>query len=142
MGTLLKELTANNVNTRILIRKDISIFKGIPGKGWRCNRQGSLVKAFEGADIVYHLAGLIDIKGGNEEWSQINVEGTRNVVEACIQCGVKACLYVIGGFYIPLPGNEPMTEVNRFIPTSWRATTPKQRQRLQILCLTRGQERS
>ncbi len=117
---LLKELTANNVNTRILIRKDISIFKGIP-----CEKvfgdvtdKESLVKAFEGADIVYHLAGLIDIKGGNEEMvRKINVEGTRNVVEACIQCGVKRLVYMSSvDVYIPLPGNEPMTEVNRFYP--------------------------
>lgn len=117
---LLKELAANNVNTRILIRKGLDIFRDLP-----CEKVfgditdfDSLVTAFEGADIVYHLAGLIDIKPGNEEMiRKINVEGTKNVVEACIKCGVKKLVYMSSvDVYVPLPIGEKMTELNRFYP--------------------------
>ncbi len=44
----------------------------------------SLRHAFEDADVVYHCAGYVTIESG--DWPRlhaINVEGTRNVVEAC-----------------------------------------------------------
>lgn len=54
----------------------------------------SLLSAFEGSRIVYHLAGIITISPGDEEFVyQVNVVGTRNVVEACIRCGVSRLIY-------------------------------------------------
>jgi dihydroflavonol-4-reductase len=50
----------------------------------------SLCRAFDGADVVYHLAAAISLSKKN--WSlveQVNVMGTRNVVEACLRCGVR-----------------------------------------------------
>ena len=50
----------------------------------------SLCRAFDGADVVYHLAAAISLSKKN--WSlveQANVMGTRNVVEACLRCGVR-----------------------------------------------------
>jgi dihydroflavonol-4-reductase len=54
----------------------------------------SLRRAFEGAEVVYHLAARIAI--GNEPWSlleSINVIGTRNVVEACLDGGVRRLVH-------------------------------------------------
>lgn len=54
----------------------------------------SLIRAFEGADVVYHLAGVISIVPG--EWDrlyEVNVVGTRNVISACFACGVKRLVY-------------------------------------------------
>lgn len=83
---LVKELEARGENFRILIRKDSKIFDGI-----NCERvfgdvtdPASLEKAFDGADVVYHLAGVIEINKGNEDMTwKVNVDGTKNVVEAC-----------------------------------------------------------
>jgi len=50
----------------------------------------SLIRAFEGADVVYHLAGVISIVPG--EWDRlyrVNVVGTRNVIRACLTCGLE-----------------------------------------------------
>jgi len=44
----------------------------------------SLTRALEGADVVYHLAGVISLL--RNEWplvEKINIQGTRNVIEAC-----------------------------------------------------------
>jgi len=50
----------------------------------------SLYRAFDDADVVYHLAAAISLS--KRDWplvEKVNVEGTRNVVEACLRCGVK-----------------------------------------------------
>lgn len=55
---------------------------------------GALLWAFRGADTVYHLAGLITIAPGREALlHQVNVLGTRNVVEAALRCGVQRLIY-------------------------------------------------
>jgi len=54
----------------------------------------SLVKAFKGAEIVYHLAGIVTIMSGNDDLLyQVNVEGTKNVVDACLKNNVKRLVY-------------------------------------------------
>jgi len=48
----------------------------------------SLEQAFEGAQVVYHLAGSISLRMDNwDELQRVNVMGTQNVVEACLRCG-------------------------------------------------------
>lgn len=54
----------------------------------------SLIQAFRGGDVVYHLAGVISIlPGKNELLHQVNVVGTRNVVEACLKTDVRRLIY-------------------------------------------------
>ncbi len=117
---LLKELLDSGEQVRILIRKDIPLFDGLD-----CEKAfgdvtdpKSLEKAFEGADIVYHLAGVIDINTGDENliWN-VNVQGTKNVVEACKKCGVKRLVYASSVDAIPpLPGKQLMRELSHFEP--------------------------
>lgn len=54
----------------------------------------SLDKAFQGADVVYHLAGRISLSLA--DWPQleaVNVFGTRNVVAACLRNKVKRLVH-------------------------------------------------
>ena len=54
----------------------------------------SLIQAFKGGDVVYHLAGIISILPGKSELLyQVNVVGTRNAVEACLKTGVRRLVY-------------------------------------------------
>ncbi len=55
----------------------------------------SLVQAFTGTDTVFHLAAVIAISPGRENlMTEVNVAGTRNVVEACMETGVKRLCHV------------------------------------------------
>ncbi len=55
----------------------------------------SLIKALKGAKIVYHLAGIVTILSGNDDFLyQVNVEGTKNVVNACLKNNVKRLVYI------------------------------------------------
>jgi len=54
----------------------------------------SLCNAFDGAEVVYHLAANISLS--MSEWpllELVNVIGTRNVVEACLRCGVRRLVH-------------------------------------------------
>jgi nucleoside-diphosphate-sugar epimerase len=55
----------------------------------------SLLEAFDGVDVVYHCAGFVTFdKSKEKELFKINVVGTANVVNACIEKKVKALCHV------------------------------------------------
>jgi len=54
----------------------------------------SLESAFTGADIVFHLAGIVTIMPGMAKLlERVNVEGVRNVAAACRTTGVRRLVY-------------------------------------------------
>lgn len=56
--------------------------------------EDSLVRAFRGAETVYHLAGIVSIATrGSKLLRATNVEGTRNVIAACRRTGVGRLVY-------------------------------------------------
>ena len=62
----------------------------------------TLVTAFEGADIVFHLAGIIEIGSGNKKKvHEVNVNGSKNVVAACKMAHVKKLVYTSSVHAIP-----------------------------------------
>lgn len=55
----------------------------------------SLLDAFDGIEVVYHCAGFVTFDKSKEiELFKINVVGTANVVNACIEKGVSALCHV------------------------------------------------
>ncbi|UBM57776.1 NAD-dependent epimerase/dehydratase family protein [Marinilongibacter aquaticus] len=55
----------------------------------------TLLKAFEGVDAVIHVAAKVSFSRKEKaELFQINVEGTANVVNACLEKGVKRLIHV------------------------------------------------
>ena len=55
----------------------------------------SLRGAMQEVDTVFHLAGVIAIRPGMEDtMRRVNVEGTRNVAEAALECGIKRMIHV------------------------------------------------
>ncbi len=54
----------------------------------------SLYRAFDGADVVYHLASVISLLPGRSRLlDDVNVKGARNVAEACLKTGVRRLIY-------------------------------------------------
>jgi len=54
----------------------------------------SLEEAFDGIDIIYHLAALVTDWAPKELFMRLIVGGTKNVVEAAIKKGVKRLVYM------------------------------------------------
>jgi len=95
---LVRELLSRGENVRVVIPpfENTASLDGLKVEmveGDVC-QINSLIQAFKGSDIVYHLAGIISILPGKSELlHQVNVIGTRNVVETCLKTGVRRLVY-------------------------------------------------
>lgn len=84
------------VKALILPGEDTSSFESLPVEWVPGNVLDidSLKKAMEGVDYVYHLAGIVNVARGNRRILEaVNVGGTRNVLRACREQGVKRLVY-------------------------------------------------
>lgn len=95
-NNLIRRLVSQGQSVRALVHLNRGNLEGLGAKVVTADIGDirSLYRTFDGADIVYHLAANISLL--KHEWRQveaINVIGTRNVVEACLQCGVKRLVH-------------------------------------------------
>ena len=84
----------------------------------------SLYRAFDGAEVVYHLAASISLS--THDWPRlevVNVNGTRNVVEACLRAGVRRLVHfssihalVQEPLSVPVDEQRPLAESGRYPP--------------------------
>ncbi len=122
-NVLVRQLIAKGEKVRVLILcgEDESPIEGLDVEkvyGNICDLK-SLIKAFSGVDIVYHLAGLISISSGNSKaLEKVNIEGTQNVVDACLNLGIKRLVYTssVHAFAEP-PFGKTMDEDTPLNPT-------------------------
>ncbi len=79
-------------------------------------RTADVRRAVNGARLVFHLAGLIDIAPRHPRLlEQVNVGGTQNVVDACLEFHVERLVYVSSVHALPdLPNNQLISEVDIF----------------------------
>ncbi len=113
-ANLVRALSDAGRQVRALVRKDLRPLEGLEVEQREADvlDKASLLAAFEGADVVFHLAGLISILESDEKLlNQTNVGGTRNVVEACLECKVKRLVYTSSIEALMLRGGpDPITE--------------------------------
>ena len=97
-NVLIRQLLENGEKVRALILKeedttpiqDLQVEK-IEGDVLDLN---SLETAFKGVDTVYHLAGIISIMPGQNPFVwEVNVKGTRIVLQTALQEGVRRLVY-------------------------------------------------
>jgi dihydroflavonol-4-reductase len=80
----------------ILPGEDISALEGLDVELVEGNvlQPDTLTRALDGVELVFHLAGIISIIPGTEElMRQVNVEGTKNMLKAAMDAGVKRFVY-------------------------------------------------
>jgi len=97
-NVLVRELLSRNVPVRAVIPKgeDTSSLDGLKVEKVEGNvlDPDSLVRAFQGAEVVYHLAGILFTSPRRtNRYYEVNVNGTRNVAEACLKCSVKKMVH-------------------------------------------------
>jgi dihydroflavonol-4-reductase len=97
-NVLVRELIASGQTVRALVMpnddcRPLSNLKVDIGRGDVTDLK-SLESVFSGADIVFHLAGIVTIMPGMKKvLERVNVGGVSNVAEACRACGVRRLVY-------------------------------------------------
>ncbi len=66
---------------------------GVEQQSGEIGDAAAVVRAVEGCDIVFHVAAKAGVWGPYEEFYRANVLGTRNVIEACRQHGIRRLVY-------------------------------------------------
>ncbi|HOH19248.1 MAG TPA: SDR family oxidoreductase [Anaerolineaceae bacterium] len=97
-NVLVRELLVRGEHIRVLLlpHEDCTSIEGLDVEKAEGDvlDMASLRKAMQGINLVYHLAGMITIMPGpNETVRRVNVDGTRNVLEAARQSGVQRVVY-------------------------------------------------
>jgi dihydroflavonol-4-reductase len=111
-SAIVRHLAAVNHPIRLLVRDGVrTLPAGLEPVGGDVLSYPSLLKAFEGADLVYHVAGVNKLcLPDPSEMYRVNVEGTRNVLKAAAEAGVGRLVYTSSAATIGEPtgtvGNE------------------------------------
>ena len=119
-GNLVRALLARGRPVRALVHRDRRALEGLEVEVVRGDVRdpASLRHAFQDAEVVYHTAAHVSIS--MDEWPRleaINVAGTRNVVEACLRCGVRRLIHFSSihalqqePFDVPVDESRPLAE--------------------------------
>jgi dihydroflavonol-4-reductase len=125
-NNLVRNLLAQGRQVRVLVHRDNqgSVNSAIETIRGDISDQSSLVRAFQGADVVYHLAARISIDMG--DWPalhHINTLGTGNVVSACIRCNVRRLVHFSSidaidqnPLTVPIDESSPLADSKRHPP--------------------------
>ena len=95
-GVLVRALVGRGDPVRAVFHERSGVFEE-PGVEWVRDDvldRDSMVAAFRDADVVFHLASLVSIDPRMAgAMRATNVAGTRNVVEAALECGVRRLIH-------------------------------------------------
>ena len=95
-ANLVRELLEHGFRVRAAVYQDTRGVDGLDVEQVRVDvlEPDSLDEAFRAVDMVYHLAAVISVSGDpGMRMRRVNVEGTRNVVAACLQHKVKRLVH-------------------------------------------------
>jgi dihydroflavonol-4-reductase len=125
-ANLVRALVAQGSFPRCLVHVSSKAIDGLPVETVHgdVGDPDSLCRAFQGADIVYHLAARISLS--MDDWpalESVNVAGTRNVVDACLRTGVRRLVHfssihalVQEPLSVPVDESRPLVDSRRYPP--------------------------
>lgn len=113
-GHLIRRLLADGWRVRALARSaearaGVQALGATPVEGDLADRL-ALSRGMEGVDVVFHVAAHFKLWGPMALFRRINVDGTRNVVEAAERAGVRRIVYVSAAAVV-MGRPEPMRAV-------------------------------
>jgi dihydroflavonol-4-reductase len=117
---VVRELLASNRSVRCLVRpgENTANLKGLDVETVTGDilDAAAVQRALDGVDTVYHLAAVFSI--WMEDWGRIyevNIQGSRNVLWACLRKGVRRVVYTSSIAALGIaPGTAPGTEATPF----------------------------
>lgn len=88
-------------------------------------QKDDLLAAVEGCDVVFHVAAKAGVWGSRRSFEDTNVEGTRNVIEACLQSGVSRLVYTSTPSVVSAGGNVEGVDESAPYPKRFEAEYPR-----------------
>ena len=95
MGSALLRQLLNNSDLKIraMVHRSLVNVSGCEIRPGNLKNKGLLVRALSGVDTVVHMAALT--KSTREsDYFEVNVSGTKNLINACLESGVKKIIYI------------------------------------------------
>ncbi len=113
-SNLVRALAGAGRRVRALVHRNARALEGVEVErvSGDVRDPASVARALDGAEVVFHLAARITIGGDPaDEVRAVNVQGTGNVVEACLRQGVRrlvhfASIHALSG----TPAGKPVDE--------------------------------
>ncbi|HEY0865408.1 MAG TPA: NAD-dependent epimerase/dehydratase family protein [Lacunisphaera sp.] len=94
-GKIAERLLAEGRRVRVLARRPLPHLEALGAEvipGDLDNRE-AMRRGCQGAETVFHVAGRVGVWGPRREFFEINVGGTRHVINACREAGVPRLVY-------------------------------------------------
>lgn len=93
-------------------RSTRSALQNLPVTIFECDIRNadSVMQAVKGKDVVFHCAGKVDDWGPRNEFYRVNVDGTRNMLDACRVAGVKHFIHISSLAVLGIPETAPVDE--------------------------------
>jgi dihydroflavonol-4-reductase len=114
-----RRLIASHHDLRCLVRRSSPVAQELKGLGatlvpGNLNDPASLTTGMKGCDWVIHLAGLYSFwERDNRAFRNINVTGTRNVMECALETGVAKVIHVSTVGVFGKPADSPFNEKSK-----------------------------
>ena len=117
-GRLIRRLVAEGRRVRALARSDAAAER-VAGAGAEPARgdladPDALRAGAQGCDVAFHAAATVLEWGPREEFVRANVDGTRNVLDACRQAGVRRLVHV--GTEAATMAGQPLVGIDETAP--------------------------
>jgi dihydroflavonol-4-reductase len=114
-ASLVRQLLARGDRVRVVLEADDpASLRGLPLDRVHgdVRDQAALRRAFDGAEILYHLAAVISIVGGMDGLVRaVNVDGVRNAGRAALEVGVRRMVYMCSVHaFQQEPHDQPLDE--------------------------------
>jgi nucleoside-diphosphate-sugar epimerase len=120
-AALCRKLVERGDRVRGLVRStsDLSLLEEVPVERvvGDLDDPFSLVDAAQGVEVIYHVAAAVSDWGALAYFRRVNVEGTKNVLEAAVQDGVGRFVYVSSAAVHSFIDAQDMDERSPQLPT-------------------------
>jgi len=112
---------------------------GVAGREGDVKDPDSLMRAFEGAELVFHVAALFrEAKHPDSEYWAVNVDGTRHVLEAAASCGTRKVVHCSTiGVHSHIP-DPPADETEPYRPADTYQVTKCEGEKLALEYFSSG----
>ena len=138
-NSLVKELLNRNVTVHVFVRSkqrlDAEIMNHVAVFEGGLNESHVLDAAMKGCDSVFHLAGSTVIWSKEKTLAErINVEGTRNVLDASVRNHIKKVVYTSTAGTMPPSSNDKPVDENAPDPQVYLTDYEYSKRRAELVC--------